>query len=145
MSDRIHHDPALRVWIEPTDPGDMLPLPALLHSETEHEVIVSEYNRRKQCFELAERERRTTAHRDFEACRVAMLQRQSAVLELAREEARNQASIYQHILSVPPQPFPNDKADEFLTPPAKVQEEEGQEKAVQEEVKPTARPRRRRR
>lgn len=128
--ERNHFDPPLKVWIVPTDHQDLLPLPALLHSETEHEIIVSEYNRRKQCFELFERERRATAHRDFEACRIAMLQEQSAVLEKAKAEAANQASIYNHILSVPRPAFPDDAYEAFTAKP-EAQEEE----AVQEEVK----------
>jgi hypothetical protein len=132
MSDRTHHDPPLRVWVIPADDADLEPLAALLHSETEHEVILSEYNRREQCFELFERERRTKAYRHFDECRVAMLQERSVALEAAKAEARNQASIYNHILALTPKAFPDEQADQFLTPPAEVQ---GQEEAqASEEV-----------
>lgn len=130
MSDRTNFDPPLKVWVMPSDHQDLLPLPALLHSETEHEIIASEYDRRSKSFKVFERERRTTAHRDFEACRVAMLQEQSAVLEMAKQEARNQASIYNHILSVPPAAFPDDAYQAFIKKP------EAEEEAIQEEVKP---------
>jgi len=127
----VHHDPSIPVWVVPSDENDLVPLPALLVKETEHEIVVNEYDRHKRQFKTETCERRAKAYRHFEECRVAMLQIRAEILHKARTEAQNQASIYNHILSVNPSLFPDDAAIDFRA--IEVQEEA---EASQEVTKP---------
>jgi hypothetical protein len=146
MSERVFCDPPEQVWIVPTDPADLAPLPAILHTYTEHEIIVSEYDRKSKQFLLAERERRTTACKTFEECRQLMLQRQRAVLLKAKEEYRNQASVFSHLDNMPPAAYPEDAFKSFTAKPEPEPTQEEEQPAPQEQVKPaTQRPSRRRR
>jgi hypothetical protein len=132
MSDPIHYDPSIPVWVVPSDDDDLAPLPALLVKETEHEIVVHEYDRPKRQFEAATVERRTKAYAHFEECRVAMLQSRAEILNTAKVAAQNQASIYNHILSMNPVLFPTEQADAFLS-----KQVQGQEEAqASQEVKP---------
>jgi hypothetical protein len=93
---------------------------------------VHEYDRPKRQFKPATTERRTKAYRHFEECRVAMLQSRAEILNTAKVAAQNQASIYNHILSMNPVLFPNEQADAFLS-----KQVQGQEEAqAGQEVKP---------
>jgi len=124
------YEPPIEVWVIPSDDVELQPKPALLYKETEHEIVVSEYSGKDKAFQPTTRERRAKAYRLFEECRVAMLGQRAVALEAAKSEARNQASIYNHILSMAPQPFPHEQAEALL---GKAQpKEEAQEKQEKE-------------
>lgn len=113
MSDRVNYDPPIKCWVAPSDDSSLMPLPALLHSETEHEVIVSEYDQRQNVF-LPQRERRTAAHRDFAACRAAMFEDRREKLDKLRAEYQNAASICSHIDNLIPVAFPKSAFDTYM-------------------------------
>ena len=133
MSDRVFYDPFFPAWVIPSDENDLAPLPALLVSSTEHEIVVHEYDRPARQFKAETRERRTKAYAHFEECRIAMLQIRAEILNTARVEAQNQASIYNHILSMSPVLFPDEQADDFFAKQVQGQEEA---QAGQEVTKP---------
>lgn len=139
----ISHDPPIKAWTRPFDLHDHEPLPCLIHSEDETDCVISEYDRKSKSFILfaGPNKPRDTVYADFEACRIAMVQAQAIKLEAAKANASNQASIYQHILSLTAKPYPDDAYETFTAKP-ETQEEE----TVQEEVKPAPfkRPSRRR-
>jgi hypothetical protein len=147
MSERFFCDPPEQVWVMPSDPADLAPLPAILHSYTEHEIIVSEYDRKSKQFLLAERERRTQAFKNFATCRLAMLDRQSTVLEKAKAEYQNQASIYSHLDSMVPAAYPEEAFKSFIKKPEPEEVPDlPPDEPIQEQAKPaTQRPSRRRR
>lgn len=138
----VSHDPPKKAWTKPFNLNDYEPLPCLIHSENEEECVISEYNRKSKSFILfaGPNKPRDTVYADFEACRIAMVQDSANTLEAAKAEARNQASIYQHILSLTPKQYPDDAYEVFIAKPKE------KEEAIQEEVKPapTKRPSRRR-
>jgi hypothetical protein len=144
MSERVFYDPEIPVWVMPDDENDLVPLPALLASETEHEAVLHEYDRRKKQFSLEPVERRVKAYPHFNECRFAMLQQRADILYRVRREASKQAAIYNHILSVDISPFPEDAATGFRAQQVQRQEKAEAQVEADEEVKPAKRHARRR-
>jgi hypothetical protein len=139
MSDPFYYDPPLRVWVAPRNPADYAPLPALLYSSTDDEVLVSEYDRGKKVFSDKKIARQTTANKDFNVIKLEMLAEQGRVLEKAKEEYTNQASVYSHIYDLKPNAYPENAYKLHLE-----KEEEKEEEKVVTPAKPKPATRRRR-
>ena len=117
------HDPPLPAWVAPTESNDLEPLPALLHRESEHEITVTEYDRKEKRFKATRRERRAKAFKRFEDCAKHMLSAKADALMDARHVANDLASQVNHLHSLREKPFP-----EYSY------EENNQEKTLQEKA-----------
>lgn len=127
----------------PSDPADLAPLPAILHSYDDGYACISGYDRKSKQFLLCETPCEVYFHQ-FETCRLAMLDRQSAVLAKAKDEYMNQASVYSHLDNMVPAAYPEEAFKSFTAKPEP--EPEPEEEPIQEQSKPaTQRPSRRRR
>jgi hypothetical protein len=146
MSERFFCDPPEQVWVMPSDPADLAPLPAILHSYDDGAGFISEYDRKSKQFLLGYTLCEVYFH-VFETCRLAMLDRQSAVLAKAKDEYMNQASIYSHLDSMVPAAYPEEAFKSFIKKPEPEEVPDlPPDEPIQEQAKPaTQRPSRRRR
>jgi hypothetical protein len=118
-----------QVWVIPSDPNDLAPLPALVDGDSRF----SYYNRREGQFGAGVLSL-DVAYATFQCCREAMIAARTKALEEARQHTRLLATTIEHLRFIPATPFPSDVTREV--PEAQHQEAQGQEEASAEEVKP---------
>jgi hypothetical protein len=141
MSDFIDDQ---QVWIIPSDPSDMAPLPALLRPQPGDLDLIAVYDRKRKEFSrfvpnssarhlFAEVKPRKAVldFRTFEECRAAMLAERSGLLEELNATCRELAASIEHTRTIPTATFPNVQREVR-------QEQQGQEKAQPEEKAPNA-------
>lgn len=118
-----------QVWVIPSDPNDLSPLPALVDGDSRF----SYYNRRERQFDAGVLSL-DLAYATYDCCREAMIQARTKALEEARQHTHLLAATIEHLRFIPATPFPSDVTREV--PEAQQQEAQGQEEASAEEVKP---------
>jgi len=120
-----------QVWIIPSNPADMAPLPALKLDETHF----SDYNRRKELFSEPYEHLFLPTYDTYEECRMAIISLRTKTLEEANQYCRQLAASIEHIRTVPIATFPNVKREvrEQGQQQEKAQAEKG--KAKDQEVK----------
>jgi hypothetical protein len=124
MTDSVQH-----VWVIPSDPQDMAPLPALQDGEL---GLLAVYDRKEKAFDAFELAFGASVHATFDGCRMAMINARTAALNEAREHARHVAATIEHIRNLPVAAFPSHALHDLQ----QQQEEAVQEEAQAEEVKP---------
>jgi hypothetical protein len=119
-----------QVWIIPSDPADLAPLPALIKDGR-----IAHYIRKPKEFgAFSLHDGLDCTWGSFEECRAAMIEVRMAAFKETREHARKLAASIEHIKIIPTASFPNVVRE---VPEAQQQQEgEGQEEAKAEEVKP---------